>query len=121
LPAPGGYVLYEGIVETDRWFGPLFTNLRLTRTEVPVRFNPDMPLLQVQPLPQAVYADATLEHVAVTHSLENFAEQDWADYERTVVAPNQDSLRQPGRYAIEARRARKRACPFAKAGVAAIP
>ena len=23
LPTPGGYSLYEGIVETDRWFGPL--------------------------------------------------------------------------------------------------
>jgi hypothetical protein len=28
LPCPGGFSLYEGIVETDRWFGPLFTNLR---------------------------------------------------------------------------------------------
>ena len=32
LPAPGGYALYEGIVETDHWFGPLFTNLPFTRT-----------------------------------------------------------------------------------------
>ena len=36
LASPGGYSLYEGIVETDRWFGPLFTNLRLTQTHKPV-------------------------------------------------------------------------------------
>ena len=34
---PGGFSLYEGIVATDRWFGPLFTNLRLTRTNAPVQ------------------------------------------------------------------------------------
>ena len=69
LPAAGGYVLYEGIVETDRWFGPLFTNLRLTRTDVPVRFRADMPLLQVQPLPRAVYSDRTLDKVAMVNGL----------------------------------------------------
>ena len=31
-----GYDNYEGIIETDRWFGPLFTNVRLTRTSTPV-------------------------------------------------------------------------------------
>src|SRR5207244_11955854 len=30
-----GYENYEGIIETDRWFGPLFTNVRLTRTNIP--------------------------------------------------------------------------------------
>jgi hypothetical protein len=39
LPMPGGFVAYEGIVETDRWFGPLFTNIRLTRTNTPVVFR----------------------------------------------------------------------------------
>jgi hypothetical protein len=28
LPLPGGFSMYEGIVETDRWFGPLFINQR---------------------------------------------------------------------------------------------
>ena len=52
--------MYEGIVETDRWFGPLFTNLRFTRTDVPVRLRADFPLAQVQPLPRLAYADSTL-------------------------------------------------------------
>ena len=60
LASPGGYSLYEGIVETDCWFGPLFTNLRLTRTHKPVHLRADFPLLQVQPLPREAYAEQTL-------------------------------------------------------------
>ena len=32
MPRGRGYDLFEGVVETDQWFGPLFTNIRLTRT-----------------------------------------------------------------------------------------
>ena len=30
-----------GIIESDRWFGPLFTALRLTRTHQPIEFSSD--------------------------------------------------------------------------------
>ena len=40
LPRNLAYEVYEGIVETDRWFGPLFTNIRFTRTNVPVSSIP---------------------------------------------------------------------------------
>ena len=53
-------MLWEGIVETDRWFGPLFTNLRLTRTDRPVHLSSELPLLLVQPAPRVAYAEATL-------------------------------------------------------------
>ena len=45
-----GYEHYEGIIETDRWFGPLFINVRLTRTNAPIEFDADFPFLQVQPI-----------------------------------------------------------------------
>jgi len=121
FPLPGGFVLYEGILETDRWFGPLFTNLRLTRTDVPVRFRPDLPLLQVQPLPRAVYADATLNNVSLAGDLADLAERDWADYERSVVAPNRQPQHEPGGYAVAARRRRRNECPFAGADVMVDP
>jgi hypothetical protein len=59
-PTRGGFALYEGIVETDRWFGPLFTNLRVTRTDTPVHFDRNFPLALVQPLPRFAYADETM-------------------------------------------------------------
>ena len=55
LPRSGAYEPFEGIIETDRWFGPLITNLRLTKTDVPIDFRADFPLLQVQPLPRDAY------------------------------------------------------------------
>ena len=43
VPHGGGFEFFEGIVETDRWFGPLITNLRITKTDVPVDFSADSP------------------------------------------------------------------------------
>jgi hypothetical protein len=106
-----GYASYEGIVETDRWFGPLFTNLRLTRTDVPVKLHADRPLVQVQALPRTVYQDAGRAAPPLT-DLAGFGAEDWADYARHVVAPSDDRDRAPGGYAVAARR-RRSGCPMA--------
>jgi hypothetical protein len=116
LPAPGGYALYEGIVETDHWFGPLFTNLRFTRTDSPVRLRADFPLAQVQPLPRVAYADATLGAFDTTADMAGFSATDWADYEATIAVPNDDQDRKPGGYAAAARRRARDGCPFMSAG-----
>ncbi len=102
---PGGYSLFEGIVETDRWCGPLFANLRLTRTGVPVHFTPDTPLLQVQPLPRLALAEATQSAVRL-HEIETL---DWPAYHSTIVAPALQADRRPGQYAVEARKRAR--CP----------
>lgn len=115
LPPAPGYVAYEGILESDRWFGPVFTNLRLTRTDTPVRLRPDMPLLQAQPLPRAAYAEATLSAMATIGSLAEFTDRDWDDYETAVAGPALRGDRAPGRYAVAARRRRRAECPFAPA------
>ena len=49
LPKSAKYESYEGIIETDVWFGPLFTNIRITKTDVPIDFWRDRPLMQIQP------------------------------------------------------------------------
>ena len=66
LPQAGGICLFEGIVETDRWFGPLFTNMRFTRSHMPVRLRADYPLVQVQPVPRHGYSNDTLDRMDVT-------------------------------------------------------
>ena len=104
LPLPGGFVLYEGIVETDRWFGPLFTNLRFTRSHTPIRLSADFPLLLAQPVPQSVYGDATLGALALVDGMAAMSAADWADYETTIVTPNRDPDRRFGAYAVAARR-----------------
>ena len=109
-----GYDHYEGIVETDRWFGPLFANLRLTRTDQPVHFSADFPLAQVQALPRFVYAEDTIGAVQRVEAPAQLTKADWDNYERTIVVPNQDRDRPFGAYAVAGRKRRKGdSCPFA--------
>jgi hypothetical protein len=112
LPSPGGYSMYEGIVETDRWFGPLFTNLRFTRTGTPVRLRADFPLAQAQPLPRVAYANVTLASVDTTADMAGLKASDWADYETTIANPNGNPERGFGSYATTARKRSRSNCPF---------
>lgn len=106
LPRRGGYELFEGIVETDRWFGPLIFNMRLTKTDTPIDFRPDYPLLQVQPIPREVYEDATLNNYELVPALEQLTPEDWDDYYETVVRPHVQDVRPRGQYAAAARKRR---------------
>lgn len=107
LPRKPGFELYEGIVETDRWFGPLFGALRLTRTDEPIHFSSEYPLFQVQPIPREVYAEATLNDYEIVPELTQLSGDDWADYHDTVVRPNSQEVRQRGQYAARTRKRRK--------------
>ena len=112
LPPQGGYAAYEGIVEADRWFGPLFTNIRLTRTDSPISLRSDYPLIQVQAIPRSVYADDAVADVTVCPDLTSFSAEDWDDYNTSIAEPSSRPNRPFGSYAVEARKARKAAgCP----------
>jgi hypothetical protein len=101
-----GYENYEGIIETDRWFGPLFTNVRLTRTNIPVEFNEEYPFLQVQPVRRNTYGNA-LDNFEIVSELGQLTPADWEAFRTTVVRPNIDPHRQRGQYAVSSRRRRK--------------
>jgi hypothetical protein len=107
LPNTGGFSLYEGIVEADRWFGPLFTNLRFTRTHSPITLRPDFPLLQLQPVLETTYRDEILDATEFLPTMAGLTEADWMGYHRTIVIPNEDPDRPFGAYAKQARRRRK--------------
>src|SRR3954466_6286313 len=104
LPRSLAFDLYEGIVESDRWFGPLFTNLRLIKTDVPIHFSSETPLLQVQPLQRSTYADEVSNRFAVVRSMEEFPAHAWSRYEENIVKPNLEPQRPVGAYAAEVRR-----------------
>src|ERR1043165_4682846 len=99
LPRNLAFDLYEGIVETDRWFGPLFTNLRLIKTDIPIHFSTEIPLLQVQPLHRSTYADEASNGFAVVEDVRRFPVAAWERYEQTIVKPNLDPVRPVGTYA----------------------
>lgn len=114
LPLQGGYALYEGIVETDRWFGPLFTNLRFTRSNSPIRLAADFPLAQVQPIPRHVYGNETLASANFTASIATIEPAEWDAYRASIVEPNSRPDRPFGDYATKARKRRNSVCPASR-------
>jgi hypothetical protein len=102
IPRNQGYEHYEGIIEPDTWFGPLFTNIRLTRTNSPVEFHIRYPLFQVQPLLRECYHEVPFEVVG----LSELSSADWQAFEATI-RPNTDQMRLLGHHAVDARRRRR--------------
>jgi Family of unknown function (DUF6065) len=100
IPKTQPYQSFEGIVETDTWFGPLFTNIRLTQTNSPVVFHVSSPLLQVQPILRECYREPPF---AVREGVD-LDDEDWRRFARTMT-PNTDITRSsPGHYAVDTRK-----------------
>jgi hypothetical protein len=97
------YETFEGIIETDHWFGPLFDNIRILKTDVPIEFRSDIPFLQVQPVRKEVYSDKFLRNFVVKE-LHDLSAENWAQFHQTVVVPNTASQRKRGQYAVSARK-----------------
>jgi hypothetical protein len=117
LPAVPGLVTWEGIIETDLWFGPLFTIFRITKTDMPVHIRAQIPILQVQPVPQLAYREETLRSFAVTDVAE-MAGEDW-DRLGQVLLPNPHPTIRQGEYAVMVRK--RRMCPYDPAALTTGP
>ena len=103
VPRSKHYEVYEGLVETDRWFGPLFINVRMTAIDAPVELTADRPLFQIQPLRRDTYADKELKTMQVAPRLADMTEQEWDRYRTSIVNPNK-TPRAPGAYAVSVRK-----------------
>jgi hypothetical protein len=97
------YQMLEGIIETDNWFGPLFDNVRILKTDIPVEFRSDVPFLQVQPVRKDFYAEKFLQSFAVKE-LGQMSPDNWEAFHRTVVVPNISPERKRGQYAVSVRK-----------------
>lgn len=102
IPKTQGYESFEGIVETDTWFGPLFTNVRLLRINSPVEFHTRYPMFQVQPLLRQCYGEPSF-------NVRDAADLDGEDWQRfaATMTPNTDQMRALGHYAVDVRRRRR--------------
>jgi hypothetical protein len=106
------YQMLEGIIETDNWFGPLFDNIRILKTDMPIQFRSDIPFLQVQPVRKEVYADKLLQNFNVK-DLDELSADDWEAFHRTVVTPNIAPDRKRGQYAVAVRKQAAHPTPIA--------
>jgi Family of unknown function (DUF6065) len=101
------YECFEGIVETDSWFGPLFINVRLKKTDVAIDFQAGMPLFHIQPVQRSLYEGRALDDFAVVGGMGDWSDAEWNSYRDTVVAPNLVESKPPGRHAVKLRRRRR--------------
>jgi hypothetical protein len=107
IPHSPAYHHLDGIIETDRWCGGLFFNIKLLQTAQEIRFTPDRPYLQIQAVHRRHYSDEWLNNAALIEiGADKLTADDWANYHHTVVLPSSDPSRTLGHYAIAARKRR---------------
>jgi hypothetical protein len=110
LPAVPGVVAWEGVIETDIWFGPLFTNFQLTRTGMTVHIRSQVPFLQVQPIPQLAYREEILSAFACSEA-SDLSDAEWEQLGQVLLPhPDPDHSVRQGQYAVAVRK--RRLCPF---------
>jgi len=102
LPRGPAYEVLEGIIETDWWFGPLISTVRLCRTDQPILFSASRALFHLQPVRKELYASKELDRFRLVEGLSSLSEDDWERLE-TTINPHETRT---GLYAGKVRRAR---------------
>jgi hypothetical protein len=97
-----GYEVLEGIIETDRWGGHLFANIRLLRTDTEIKIHAHHPFIQVVPVHRSSYGDITLDDFEVRTDV---PDEIWRSYQEVVVG-KYDGTRPLGAYARDVRKRR---------------
>ena len=95
------YHMLEGMIETDIWFGPLFDNIRVIKTDTPIEFRNDVPFLQVQPVRKDICADKFLQNFQVK-DLHELSPENWEH--STDRRHTQSPKRKRGQYAVSVRK-----------------
>jgi hypothetical protein len=116
LPPIPGLSAWEGVIETDVWLGPLFTNFRITKTDTPVHIRADVPFLQVQPIPQMAYSEDT-QGAFECNDVDSLTTVDWARLGE-VLLPHPDPEARQGSYAVSVRK--RRLCPVDHRSLAVV-
>ena len=102
LPRGPACEVLEGIIETDWWFGPLISTIRVCQTDRPILFSTNRPLFHLQPVQTNIYASKELDDFPVAEGLSSLGDDDWQRLEKTM---NPHEARS-GIYAAKVRRAR---------------
>jgi hypothetical protein len=98
--SPAAYHVIEGIVETDWWMGPLFTNFQFVKSDDPVRFESNRPFLQLIEVPREVHLPRRGEHPAVV-GIAEFPDAIWSKFMETSDRRNSG---RPGSYRLTSKR-----------------
>lgn len=106
LPKLENFESYEGVIHSDLWFGPLLTNIRITKPDVVVSLRRNAPIFFVQMMRTEDCNRKIHQDYSVDIGLECFSNSDWQKYSRVMEKSlNQNSER--GTYAREHRRLKR--------------
>jgi hypothetical protein len=112
----GAVQCYDGVVETDEYGPwPLFINVKVTKTDVPIILDPNRPLFQLQVLPRLAFGKQTRQIEMVDglgvheESGEGLTMAEWEGFTGTVRKADfrENKGRLVGDYAIKARKSAK--------------
>jgi hypothetical protein len=106
LPPNNHTFTYEGVVETDSWFGPLFTNIKILKTDTEVIFSRNHPIMQVYPVDPSSLSLGSSGDFAFVGSLQEFDDDHWAAFKATI-ADRVGPKREKGSYAVQSRKSRR--------------
>lgn len=105
-PRQNGADVIEGIIESDWWFGPLITPIRIYKTEVPLQFRRTSPYCQLKPLRRECYQSNILERISSTTVADAFQDAHWQQLADALAPRNKDGAIR-GTYRRDATRLRK--------------
>ncbi|MBT9505743.1 hypothetical protein [Rhodoferax sp.] len=108
------YSCSEGLVESDSFHPfPLFTNIQLIATDVPIEIPKGVPLFQIQPLMRGTYGDAAHRYEdregmgLLANGEPAMSEADWAGYRKTIRVEVDDAPAESGQYTAATRKRTK--------------
>lgn len=99
-PTNPAYNILEGIIETDWWAGPLFSNIQLLKTDYPIAFRKDKPFLQVFSIPKVFHQRNRDSEISV-RNLNDINSIEFC--QRMEVTANRRNSNPPGSYRRKSR------------------
>ena len=109
IPAIPGIVPWEGIIETDIWFGPVFTNFgAFTKTDMTVHIRAREPIIQLQPVLNW-HIGRKSSPLSSAREVTDLSDADWHRLGEVLLPHPNPTIRQ-GEYTVTVRK--RRMCPF---------
>jgi len=106
-PRLSHFEVFEGIIETEWWFGPLVTPLRITKTDQIIEFRKNRPYCQMKPVLNECFARETLENSSFHVASSYFGDEQWIELKHTLEMRGTNKSERGG-YKKEALRRKKK-------------
>ncbi|WP_189066708.1 DUF6065 family protein [Deinococcus seoulensis] len=103
-PVPTSYQVYDGIIETDWWNGPIISPLKIIKTDTIISFKRQVPVFQLQLVKKETYLNRE-GLLQMTHS-PDLNEDDWLSFRQALAMRNHTESR-PGVYKVQANKIRR--------------